>query len=221
MIRLGLVLLSFVFCFEGQIVFASEESFLSEVKSELQNQFLGAEIKINRVSAPKNVKKIVDVKEFGNGVATVYFLDNENQTLTTEVLFAANKKSFVSNKRIKPGDKLNAHDFEIREVDVSKGVSYQYRGMMLPLSQNVEKLEARQTILEGQYPLISSVQNMPEIRRGDQVTVYVNSNDVRLSATAVAQEPGSKNQSIRIITQKSKKELTASVVDVGLVEVKL
>jgi flagella basal body P-ring formation protein FlgA len=106
-------------------------------------------------------------------------------------------------------------------VNVAQGLAYQYRGVMIPSKESIDGLQARQTILEGQYPLASGVEKVPDVRRGDAIQVKILSGEIQLSTMATVQEPGYLNQNVRILTQKSKKELVGMLKEGGIVEVKL
>ena len=218
-------LFMFFICFLGfEKIHASESLMKDAVHSELKSRYPESRIEILKTENDNqelDVKKIIAIREEGQGLLTVTYLNSKDEQKYKSYGFSAYKKVWVAKRKIKPTEKLISSDFEINEVDVSRGLAHQYRQLMISVDKSLQGLEARQSILEGQYPLLSSVQKLPEIRRGDVVTVKVSNQDVLLMTTAVAQEPGAKDEQIRIITQKSKKELSAKVKDTGLVEVSL
>jgi flagella basal body P-ring formation protein FlgA len=92
---------------------------------------------------------------------------------------------------------------------------------MLSPSEDLSRLEARQTLLEGGFVTSSAVRRIPDLRRGDVVRLEVLSGEVRLSTAAQALESGNLNQRIRVQASKSKRELVGVVREGGVVEVKL
>jgi flagella basal body P-ring formation protein FlgA len=129
--------------------------------------------------------------------------------------------TFVALKRIHPGEKLSRGEFQIQPINIAQGLAYQYRGVMLGSKEKIEGLEARQTILEGQYPLTSGVERIPDIRRGDTVELKIVSGTIRLSTMGQVQEPGYLGESVRVLTRKAKKELVGKLRAGGIVEVRL
>jgi flagella basal body P-ring formation protein FlgA len=135
--------------------------------------------------------------------------------------FAAYVPAWVAVRRVLPGERLSPDQFVKQEVDVAQGMAREYRGVILPPSGKLEGLESRQTILEGQFALSSGVQRVPDLRRGEAVRVNLVSGEVVLSTSGVAQEPAYVDGSVRIVASKSKKEMTGTLRENGVVEVKL
>lgn len=169
----------------------------------------------------KQVSQVRILSEAGTGTADYSVLFADGSSSLGQARFSAMVPTFVAVKRIHPGDKISRGDFQIQSVNVAQGLAYQYRGVMIGSKESVDGLQARQTILEGQYPLTSGVERMPDIRRGDTVQVKIVSGDIQLSTLGTVQEPGYLNRSIRILTQKTKKELVGLLKEGSIVEVKL
>lgn len=208
----------------------SKNELRNKMISILQERFPGAAIEIisgSSTSGPCegrcSVKNVSLVRENGTGVAEFrYQLAGQESVIETEqVTFSAKVPTWIAKKRIRPGEKLNTSDFDSVEVDVSKGIAHQYRGQMLKSDIDLNSLQARLTVLEGQYPLSNGVEKVPTIRKGDVVQVKVTSGDIQLMTQAIAQEAGYEDQKLRVITQKNKRELTGLLKEGGVVEVKL
>ncbi len=127
----------------------------------------------------------------------------------------------VAINRVRPGERLSPDLFNIQEVNIARGMAHEYRGAILSKNSDFARLEARQTILEGQFPLTTGVQPIPDIRRGDSVRVRLISGALTLSTIGIAQEPGYVDHSIHILASKTKRELVGTLAADGVVEVKL
>ncbi len=138
-------------------------------------------------------------------------------------VFAAEERAtaWVALKRIYPGEKLIPEFFKLQEVDVSQGWAKEVRTDLLPKEINLSQLEARQSILEGQFALLSGVQKIPDIKRGERVQVRLISGGVALSTSATAEEPAYVHGSVHVMTGKTKRVLVGVLLEDKSVEVKL
>lgn len=169
----------------------------------------------------RGVSSVRILSEVGTGTADYSVLFLDGSSLLGQARFSAMVPTYVAVKRIHPGDKLSREDFQVQAINVAQGLAYQYRGVMFGTKTSIDGLQARQTILEGQYPLTNGVERMPDIRRGDAVQVKIFSGEILLSTMGIAQEPGYLNKNVRVLTQKNKKELVGQLKEGGIVEVKL
>jgi len=128
---------------------------------------------------------------------------------------------WVAQKRVLPGEALSVDSLKVQDVNIAEGLAHEFRGVMLSPSEDLSRLEARQTLLEGGFVTSSAVRRIPDLRRGDVVRLEVLSGEVRLSTAAQALESGNLNQRIRVQASKSKRELVGVVREGGVVEVKL
>lgn len=128
---------------------------------------------------------------------------------------------WVAQKRVLPGEALSVDALKIQDVNIAEGLAHEFRGAMLSPSEDLSRLEARQTLLEGGFVTTSAVRKIPDLRRGDAVRLEVLSGEVRLSTAAQALENGNLNQRIRVQAAKSKRELVGVVREGGVVEVRL
>ena len=83
------------------------------------------------------------------------------------------------------------------------------------------QLESRQTILEGYFLTTNAVQRLPDVRRGDPVTLKLISGELQLTTQGIAQEPASIRSNVRVMVLKTKKEMVGKLQDSNTVEVKL
>ncbi len=205
----------------------TEDKIESLLRRELGKKFANASIEFLPGSSfpvwreglePKHVRIL---SESGTGTADYSVSYSDGSSSIGQARFSAMVPTLVATKRIRPGDKLSRGDFTLQPINVAQGLAYQYRGVMLGAKEPVDGLQARQTILEGQYPLSSGVEKVPDIRRGDTVQVKILSGEISLSTQGLVQEPGYFNQNVRVLTQKTKKELTGRLKEGGIVEVRL
>lgn len=223
---IGLALSTFGFA-AGKSEEKIEDLLRSELVKRFSNNQVNASIEfLSGTTFPvatndREVASIRILSESGTGTADYSVIFSDGSSLLGQARFSAMVPTFVAVKRIHPGDKISTGDFQIQTINVAQGLAYQYRGVMLGTKESIEGLQARQTILEGQYPLSNGVERMPDIRRGDTVQVKVLSGEILLSTMGTVQEPGYLNKNVRILTQKSKKELVGQLKEGGIVEVKL
>lgn len=123
--------------------------------------------------------------------------------------------------RIYPNTKLKSEDFRIQEVNVGTGMAREFRGVMADAGTPLDKMESRQTILEGQFVTRSAIQRQPDIRKGEMVKLELISGELSLTTQAIVQEPGSIGDRVRVLTLKTKKEIVGKLradhsVEVGL-----
>jgi len=137
------------------------------------------------------------------------------------VRFAAWALSWVASRRVAPGEALKTDVLRVQEVNIAEGLAHEYRGILLSPTEDLARLEARQTLVEGGFVTTAAVRRTPDLRRGDAVRLEVFSGDIRLSTQANALEPASINQAVRVQTQKSKREMVGTLRDGSVVEVRL
>lgn len=137
------------------------------------------------------------------------------------VRYAAWVLGWVATRRVAPGDVLATDTIRVQEINVAEGLAHEYRGVLLPPTEDLSRLEARQTLLEGGFVTTAAVRKIPDLRRGEAVRLDVLSGQVRLSTSATALEPGSINQQVRIQTLKGRRELVGTLKEGAVVEVKL
>lgn len=77
------------------------------------------------------------------------------------------------------------------------------------------------TLRAGSPVLLSMVEELPMVRRGERVKIVINSGQMHLTATGLARSDGALNQMIRVQNINSQKFIYARVAAPGLVEVLL
>lgn len=147
--------------------------------------------------------------------------DQREQRAEYRVKYAAWTKGWTVNRRLSPGEALSADALEIRDFNMAEGLAREYRGALLSVGDDPARLEAGQTLIPGQFIAASAVKRIPDLRRGDAVTLEVLSGGVRLTTSAIALEPSSLQQRVRVQAQKSKREFVGILRDGQRVEVSL
>lgn len=127
----------------------------------------------------------------------------------------------VPLRRILPGESLKSSDFTVKEINLMEPAYQDWRGNLVPAQYQLSNLEARQTLLEGQPLLASSIQRKPDLRRGDSVKVLIRSNQIHLQTTGIAEENAYTTQNVKVLIHKTKREVLGVLSSPGLVEVVL
>jgi flagella basal body P-ring formation protein FlgA len=137
------------------------------------------------------------------------------------VKYAAWIKGWSVSRRVAPGEPISADALEARDINIAEGLAHEYRGAILVVKEDVSNLEASQTLLPGAFIPSSGVRRIPDLRRGDAVTLEVLSGGVRLTTSAVALEPTNLQQRVRVQVQKNKREFVGVLREGSRVEVTL
>lgn len=196
----------------------------SLIRTSLTEKIAGAEIKIpslEKLFSKAPMSEFAEIKEVRltedkvNGVAVFEVVGlSKDRTDLKEVIqtpYEAWKKVPVAIKRIYPNSRLKNEDFKIQVMNVASGQAREYRGVMVDASTNFNSLQSKQSILENQFVLSSAIERQPDLRRGDTVKLELVSGDLTLTTEAQVQEPALVGESVRVITLKTKKEITGRV----------
>lgn len=231
---IGMILLGALLVLFSKFALARESiSWQKEVRAELSRRISGARITYLsdwewKGQEITQINRVVSVYDNGKGEVTVDLegtIADSSRTLRSQVMaaFSAKVKAFVAKRRIQPSMKLTPDLISLQDVDVTQGMNAELRGMFLTQEQekNIPNLETRQTILENQPLLTSSVQKIHDIKKGDPVRVKLISGDVILSTSGISSEAGYKNSVIHVLTLPSKKDIVGKFVGDGIVEIRL
>lgn len=171
--------------------------------------------------AGRDVEAVTLNGEASPGVARFSARLRSGELRAGTVQFAALQPAHVALRRVFPGEKLKPEGFRVQDVNVALGQGREYRGVLLPASTDLAALEARQSVLEGQFLISSGVQLVPDVRRGDPVRIRLVSGGVVLMTSGMATEPAYFEQDIRVTTLKSKRDLVGKLAHDKTVEVTL
>ncbi len=137
------------------------------------------------------------------------------------VRYAAWVTGWTPVRRVSPGEALAGDVLQQRQINIAEGLAHEYRGAILTAATDPSGLEARQTLLAGDFISTGAVKTVPDIRRGDAVPLVIVSGGVRLLAPATALEPSRFDQKIRVQSLKGKREFLGVLRSGPRVEVTL
>ena len=223
------------------IELATGEDAVSEgVKSGLAKKFPGARIEVGssirwvRGSLPQNVKSVAIVEDSPRGEVRVLItgapsrqIAEDDDTVPTPTTaegwigYSAWQPAFVAVRRVFPAERLGTTDFVEQEVNVAVAPYHDLRGLLVPPDTSIATLESRQTILEATPLLSSAVQRIPDLRRGDAVRIHLVSNGLTLSVPGIAEEPAYFKNRVKVMTDRTKRELIGELEADGVVRVGL
>jgi len=151
-----------------------------------------------------------------NGIARIQVGDAHGK-----VTFQALAQVYAPQKRIYPNQIIPPHELKKIEVDLAKSPHRENRHSYLFDGSDIENLETKQSLFEGQPIHIGTTQPRPDVRRGDLLQVEVTLGDITLSTRAQVLENALKGSRVRIILEKQRRELVGQLRRDGVVEVKL
>jgi flagella basal body P-ring formation protein FlgA len=222
----GLVLIAFFAASLPSAVSASSRT-AQWVANEVGQRYPGARVEAQtsvqwlKGTEPERIFSIRILDETAKG--EVRFLLNSGARDSAEgwIRVAAWMPTKVATRRILPGERLSEEIFRSQEIDVATGIGREMRGLLIPLETFISNLESRQTILEGHVLLATAVKRVPDAKKGDLVSLQIRSGGIRLIASGVVSEPAYLDQQVRVMSQKTKKELIGKLISKSLVEVTL
>lgn len=208
--------------------FAENQIHAQKITGSLQLLYPKARIEIespiNEVLSQSSNSEINLLRDTGNGRAVFRIskiqTTGEAMVKEVEITFHAWMSAPIPVQRIRPLEKLKKEMFAIREIDLSRGQAYQYRSLILDSETDVSQLEALQTILPEQYPLLTSVRKTPNIKRGDGLAISVVSDGLRISTRGTSQQDAYIGDEVRVISQGTKTEMRGKLAMDGHVEVR-
>lgn len=204
------------------------ESMIDQVRLELEKKNPDAQVQIEKTSFSYSLSgsqlksKIQFVEDSPATGSRFLLLSDDGKTVNSGVVqYKLWKKAAVAKKRILPGEKILPDAFSIENVLVSHGIGRDFRGVMISDPQDLRSTEGRQTILEGQYIATTAIRRVPDIRKGEGVTIRLSSGEVVLNTPGVAEEASYFNSPVHVLATKSKRVLVGTLIEGRVVEVKL
>lgn len=179
------------------------------------------EIRLLSGTLPASIQSVQLLSENSRGQAQFAVFGSDQSSAQIVADYAAWIQVRVAARRIAPGERLTADEFNTQETDVATGMPYELRGVLLSSREDVSNLQTRQTILPGQFLVANAVERVPDVRRGDSVRIHLVTGDLSLSTLGTASEPGYANSTIRVVTNSTHRALTGVLQPGGVVEVKL
>lgn len=211
----------------SEVVTKAEKPIREGLKTELLKRYPNSRIefvspiKWTTGVAPAQLQAVTILNETARG--EIQFVVHGKNAEISEgwTSFAAWVLSYNAVRRIRPGEMLAPELFVEREINVSTGQGREYRGVIFPHESQISGLEARQTIMEGQTLYSTAVEQVPDGKRGDMVRVILMGDSMTLTTQGVLEEPGFINGQVRVMANKTKRELVGMLKEGGIVEVKL
>lgn len=197
------------------------------IQKELEKTYLNARIEftgplhLSSGDYPAQVEAIVVRGQTARGEALFGVKTDADNEISGSISFSAWMPARVAVKRVRPGQRLEGDQFRLQDVDVASGLGKEYRGVILDPLTPIARLEARQTILEGQFLVSNAAQKVPDLRRGDAVRLQIVSEGLSISLSGTAEEPAYLDGQVRVMAGRAKRELVGRLVSEGVVEVKL
>ncbi len=227
-----LFVLAFVLTFPFQFGYASESSrdLTQKIQQSLQNQFPTAQIRLpnldqlaasDEVSQLGVITQVRVVEERGNSVALLDLTSADGKTIRIQTPYQALVKVPVALRRVFPNSKVKKDDYRMTMINIAQSPAKEYRGVMIMDELRLENTETKQTILEGQYFVSNAIQKSPDLRKGETVKLMMNSGDLSLSTAATILENASIGENVKVMTAKTKRELSGKVLADHSVEVSL
>ncbi len=177
--------------------------------------------KSEEISALKDVATVRVVEERGNGVAILDLTSSDAQTVRIQTPYQAMVTVPVANHKILPNQKIKKEDFRTETINVAISPAKEYRGSIVRDELKLENSETKQTILEGQFVLSTSIQRTPDLRKGETIKLQMTSGELSLTTAATVLESGSIGEQVRVLTSRTKKEVVGTVKIDHSVEVNL
>ncbi|MEN9724018.1 MAG: Chaperone for flagella basal body P-ring formation [Pseudomonadota bacterium] len=147
--------------------------------------------------------------------------DSEAGKSEVRVKHATWVRGWSPKRKISPGEALSSELFELREFNIGEGLVHEYRGALLSPQAELHHLEAKNTLVPGSFVSSSAVRRIPDLRRGDVITLQLVSGGVRLTTSGTALESSSVDQNVRVQATKSKREFVGKLLTGQRVEVML
>lgn len=197
------------------------------LKKELSKQFPNAEIELEAQSLRPlretvgNINSVEVLTKNSKGEAQVR-VETDQSSQEAWIKFSAWIEGLEAQRRVMPKETIRRSDFSPKRIDVATGYYSDFKNWIVPAKGfDLDKTEAKQTVLPKTFLLNTQIEKMPDVRRGDTVKLEIISKGLAISTYGIAQEPGYLSGKIRILTKGTKKELVGKILDSGSVEVHL
>lgn len=229
MIRFLVLFLSSSSAFAAPTSYESDVS--KKILEKISERYPDCEIEV-RASDIKfrenSIDQITDARILDEIRSGVFLMKTEGKdenggkiSALAEVSFSAFKNVFVASRRLQPNQKISLDDMHVEKVDVSRGSSRDIRGVLLSENQYHPRLQAKRTLLEGQFVTVDAIERMADVRRGDRIKISIQSENMNLNASGIAQESARNGEKVRVISVETKREFTGELRENSVVEVKL
>ena len=231
---MAIFLLSQVEGFAAELSSSLSDELSSKISQQLSDKIPNSRIKIPSLSHLTSLSPLSEIvvlnatrfiEDKPSGIAVIEVMGTTEGGREVRQIIQTPYEAWVdvptANKRIFPNSKLKSEDFKVDAVNVATGMAREYRGILVDAKTDFDKMESRQTILEGQLVTRTSIQKQPDVRKGEMVKLELLSGDLSLVTQAIAQEPGAIGDRVRVLTLKTKKEIVGKIRADHSIEVNL
>jgi flagella basal body P-ring formation protein FlgA len=180
---------------------------LSSWEGEVEVQYRGP-IPEGRLVSPASMVP-------GTSAATLKFQDAAGKERSLAVRLVWSQPALVLTRSVKKGETLKESDFTLRQIRVNRAGMYASKGSQA-LGRSLKK-----NLSQGEAIVLNLLVEIPIIERGKRVTILVQSAGITVRAKGEALENGALGQTIKVRNLASKAVLTAVVVTMDTVEVKV
>ncbi len=177
--------------------------------------------KTEEIQSFGKIDRVKIIEERSNGVAMIDLISAEGKELRIQTPYEALVKVPIAVHRIFPNTRLTKEDFRLETINVSTGSGKDYRGMIVFDLNTLDQVETKQTILENQFVLRSQIQKSPDLRKGETVQVEMVSGELSLITAGTVLENAYFGNPVRVLTSKTKKEISGKAREDHSVEVRL
>ena len=221
---------SIILLSQASLALDNSSIFSDQIKNALKEKIPYAEIRVpnlEKLAKTVEIEAIHEliavrvVEERSNGVALIELISRDGNNVRIQTPYQALVKVPVAIQRIFPNTKLKKEDFRLETINVATGTAKDYRGVIVYDLNSLSQVETKQTILENQFVLSSQIQKSPDLRKGETVQVEISSGELSLMTAATVLENASIGESVRVLTAKTKKEISGKVREDRTIEVRI
>lgn len=154
----------------------------------------------------------------GTSVLSLRYTDEQNRLINLihlPVRLHVEREVPVASQSLRRGQVIHQEHFDIQTVDASQ----LRRDPAQP--QNMLGQVARTNIRSGNPIYSNQLEEKQVVERGDRVRIKVQTEGITISTVGVAQEAGSKGQTIRLVNTESSEEIYATVIGDQQAEIQL
>ena len=140
----------------------------------------------------------------------------QNWTLYVAVRVEVSKPVLVAEHRLERGRVLSATDFRLEK----RMVSELHRGY-IENPANALGSKLKQTLKRGDVLAPGALKRPPAVKRGSQVTILGRTGGIEVRMAGKALSDGARGERIKVKNSSSNRQIEATVIDHGIVEVVL
>lgn len=167
-------------------------------------------IPVGNVSYKYSLNRIKPSKRFTIWL-DIYINQKHYQTMPLWYELTAYGKTYITKRRIRKGELINAVDFMLVERDLTM-----YRNPYS--SAEFSNSRASKTLLEGSVLLSDQVEKLPVVYKGQIVKVISEYGNVIINASGIAQQDGEMGDVVSVIRSNSSNKFNGIVLKPGLVK---